>query len=144
MSTINGDLSRTLFAQNQAIVSSTFSKVALHEQWRGSRARSPCYGISFVSFSLCLFWQRKAAKNFWYQRSFNAFSFEKIAPKEKALQKENGRFFALTPRRRSLLKKLRKTFLSRLVCANKVRDKSKFAQILKNLFNFVKIYDILI
>ena len=55
---------------------------------------------------------------------YNAFSFEKIAPKEKALQKENGHFRLRGGR--SLLKKLRKTFLSRLVCANKVPDKSKF------------------
>jgi hypothetical protein len=26
------------------------------------------HGISFVSFSLCLFWQRKAAKESWYLR----------------------------------------------------------------------------
>jgi hypothetical protein len=25
-------------------------------------------GISFVSFSLCLLWQRKAAKEFWYSK----------------------------------------------------------------------------
>ena len=105
---------------NQAVVSSTFSKVALHEQWRGSRARSPWHGISFVSFSLCLFWQRKAAKNFWYQRSFNAFSFEKIAPKEKALQKENGRN-ALAPRGRPLLKKRCKTFLALGLCEQGAR-----------------------
>ena len=29
-----------------------------------------------------------------YQNSFIAFSFEQVAPKEKALQKEKGRFFA--------------------------------------------------
>ena len=79
-----------MFALALRYVLSTFLKVALHEQWRGSRARSPCYSVSFVSFSLRLFSQRKAAKNFWYQRSFNAFSFEVKGPKEKALQKENA------------------------------------------------------
>ena len=47
------------------IVSSTFSKVALHAQWRGYGARSPVVGVSFVSFSLRLFCQRKAAKESW-------------------------------------------------------------------------------
>ena len=51
---------------------------------------APHTALSFVSFSLGLFFQRKAAKYFWYQRSFNAFSFETIGTKEKALQKENA------------------------------------------------------
>jgi hypothetical protein len=52
--------------------------------------------VSFVSFSLRSFCQRKAAKDFGYQSGYNAFSFEKVAPKEKALQKENG-VFSLKP-----------------------------------------------
>ena len=36
-------------------------------------------GISFVSFSLGLLWQRKAAKRLCYQRSFIAFFFVGIA-----------------------------------------------------------------
>jgi hypothetical protein len=43
------------------------------------------------------FWcQRKAAKDLWYQRGYNAFSFEARGPKEKALQKENA-VFSLKP-----------------------------------------------
>jgi hypothetical protein len=37
----------------------------LFQKWRSTRSgarRVGEYGISFVSFSLCLFWQRKAAK----------------------------------------------------------------------------------
>jgi hypothetical protein len=64
--------------------------------------------LSFVSFSLGLFLQRKAAKPFWYQDFSDAFSFATRGTKEKALQKENA-VFALTPRGRSLLKKRRKT-----------------------------------
>jgi hypothetical protein len=64
--------------------------------------------LSFVSFSLGLFLQRKAAKPFWYQDLLDAFSFATRGTKEKALQKENA-VFALTPRGRSLLKKRRKT-----------------------------------
>ena len=45
-----------------AIVSSTFSKVVPHAQWRGNGARSPVLSVSFVSFSLRLFCQRKAVK----------------------------------------------------------------------------------
>ena len=74
-----------MLAQTLRYVLSTFSKVALHAQWRGQGRAALVFGISFVSFSLCLFWQRKAAKDFWYQRSFNAFSFEVKGPKEKAL-----------------------------------------------------------
>ena len=66
-----------------------------------SRARSPCSAFLFHSFSLRLYLQRKAAKKFWYEYlvpqtvatayRLSAFSFEEIAPKEKALQKEKGR-----------------------------------------------------
>ena len=69
-----------------------------------------------------LFRQRKAAKNFWYQKSFNAFSFETTGPKEKALQKEKGRN-ALAPRGRPLLKKRSKT-IAKSECEHP--DKSKF------------------
>jgi hypothetical protein len=43
---------------------------------------------------LRLFCQRKAAKSFCYQDFSNAFSFETIGTKEKALQKENAVFCA--------------------------------------------------
>ena len=52
----------------------------------------------------------------------DAFFFEGIAPKEKALQKENGRF-ALAPRGRPLLKKRSKT-IAKSEC--ELPDKSKF------------------
>ena len=57
--------------------------------------RSPCYSVSFISFSLRFCSQRKAAKDFCYQDLLDAFSFEEKAPKEKALQKENGRICGL-------------------------------------------------
>jgi hypothetical protein len=75
-------------------------------------------GVSFVSFSLRLFLQRKAAKKSWYQRLVclcNAFFFGGIATKKKAWQKRNGVLQACAactaPLRvgRSLLKKRRKT-----------------------------------
>ena len=50
--------------------------------------------LSFVSFSLGLFLQRKAAKDFWYQDLLDAFSFATRGTKEKALQKENAVFCA--------------------------------------------------
>jgi hypothetical protein len=50
--------------------------------------------LSFVSFSLGLFLQRKAAKPFWYQDLLDAFFFGSIATKKKALQKRNGVFCA--------------------------------------------------
>ena len=93
------------------------------------------------SFSLGLFFQRKADKWLCYQDLLDAFFFEGIAPKKKALQKRNGvfcahdgnpqsSFYSLRgtpmPRRRPLLKKRCKTFLSRPVRANIVRDKSQF------------------
>ena len=104
---INWDLSRTLLARTKAIkILRSFFKSD-----RGYGAGSPVFGVSFVSFSLRLCRQRKAAKNFWYQRSFNAFSFEKRGPKEKALQKEKGRIRGAarsTPRH--LLKKVDENF----------------------------------
>ena len=42
-----------VLAQTKAIVSSTFSKVALHAQWRGYGARSPVYAVSFWELFLC-------------------------------------------------------------------------------------------
>ena len=67
-----------------------------------------------------------SATNYRYQKSINAFSFAKKGTKEKALQKENADFFALTPRGRSLLKKRRKTTGG--CCANNARDKPKLAK----------------
>ena len=58
----------------------------------GYGASSPVFSVSFVSFSLRLFSQRKAAKDFCYQDLLDAFSFEVKGPKEKALQKENAVF----------------------------------------------------
>ena len=72
------------------MVLSTFFKSGSPRVVARSRARSPCYSVSFDSFSLRLFRQRKAAKSFWYQKGYNAFSFEERGPKEKALQKENA------------------------------------------------------
>jgi hypothetical protein len=61
-----------------------------------SRARSPWLSVSFVSFSLRLWCQRKAAKPFCYQDLLDAFSFAQKGTKEKALQKENA-VFSLKP-----------------------------------------------
>ena len=63
------------YSSTQSIVSSTFSKVVLHAQWRGQGRVALGSALSFVSFSLGLFLQRKAAKPFWYQDLLNAFSF---------------------------------------------------------------------
>ena len=109
----NFDLSMS-YSSTQSIVSSTFSKVALHEQWRGQGRVALGSALSFVSFSLGLFLQRKAAKPFSYQDLLDAFSFAtrgtnlscltyvshllRKTESEKALQKENA-VFALTPRR---------------------------------------------
>ncbi len=71
--------------------------------------------LSFDSFSLGLFLQRKAAKGLCCKDLLDAFSFATRGTKEKALQKENA-IFALTPRGRPLLKKRCKTLA--LVCAN--------------------------
>ena len=62
----NFDLSRTMFAQTHLLFCVAFSKATALRvaEPRGFSA----LGISFVSFSLCLFWQRKAAKEFWYQK----------------------------------------------------------------------------
>ena len=116
-----------MFALTFAIVSSTFSKVALHAQWRGYGARSPVFSVSFDSFSLRLFRQRKAAKWFCYQNGYNAFSFETIGPKEKALQKENAVFCAPAAQA-SAFEKAEQN--NRLVPANIVRDKSQFVYLL--------------
>ena len=53
-----------------------------------------CYSVSFVSFSLRLYRQRKAAKDFCYQDLLDAFFFGIRATKKKALQKRNGVFCA--------------------------------------------------
>ena len=74
-----------------AIVSSTFLKVALHEQWRPPRRGN---SVFFWNFSLRSFRQRKLAKDLRYQDLLDAFFFVGIAPKKKALQKRNGRFCA--------------------------------------------------
>ena len=81
-------MSSTLFAQtkrNKKVFVQLFSK-----SWRGVERVAPHTALSFVSFSLGLFFQRKAAKPFCYQNLLNAFSFETIGTKEKALQKENA------------------------------------------------------
>ena len=57
--------------------------------------------VEFWGFSWRLCCQRKAAKPFCYQDWIDAFSFETIGTKEKALQKENA-VFALAPRGRHL------------------------------------------
>ena len=114
---INWDLSRTLFARTKAIkILRSFFKSD-----RGYGASSPVFSVSFDSFSLRLFRQRKAAKNFWYQRSFNAFSFEKIAPKEKALQKENGRFCAHAARAVAFEKAPQNFFIALGLCEQGAR-----------------------
>ena len=71
---------------------------------RGYGASSPVFSVSFVSFSLRLYRQRKAAKDFCYQDLLDAFSFETIGTKEKALQKENA-IFCASAARAPLLKK---------------------------------------
>ncbi len=60
------------------------------KSWRGVERVAPHTALSFVSFSLGLFFQRKAAKRLCYQYLLDAFSFETIGTKEKALQKENA------------------------------------------------------
>ena len=84
----NFDLSSTLFARTwryKKVFIQLFSK-----SWRGVGRVAPHTALSFVSFSLDLFFQRKAAKDFCYQDLLDAFSFETIGTKEKALQKENA------------------------------------------------------
>jgi len=57
--------------------------------------------FSFVSFSLGLHRQRKAAKESCYLKIVclcNAFSFEEKGPKEKAWQKENAVLQGCSPR----------------------------------------------
>ena len=91
-----------------------------HAQWRGYGARSPVYAVSFWELFLCgscpkekvgerLIVAKDGGTNYRYQNSINAFSFAIRGTKEKALQKENADFFALTPRGRALLKKRGKT-----------------------------------
>ena len=109
----------------------TFSDCFVHFFKSGAlRGVSAKNGISFVSFSLGLFLQRKAAKDFCYQRSSNAFSFETIAPKEKALQKENGRIRLRGERccaQGATFKKVDKT-IAKSKCEHP--DKSKFVPLL--------------
>jgi hypothetical protein len=99
---------------------STFSKVALHAQWRGYGARSPVLSVSFWELFLCAYTVKEkvdkrqfASKvsdtNYRYQNFFIAFFFAIRGTKKKALQKRNADFFALTPRGRPLLKKWVKT-----------------------------------
>ena len=86
-----------------AIVLSTFSKVALHAQWRGYGARSPVLSVSFVSFSLRFLRQRKAAKEAWCLKivaltidikiPLTLFLFESIAPKRKSFAKRKRAIF---------------------------------------------------
>jgi hypothetical protein len=71
---------------------------------------------------------KKAAKWLWYLKLvplfmptsylISAFSFEKVAPKEKALQKENGRFFCAHAARATAFKKAEQN--NRLVSVNNV------------------------
>ena len=63
---LNFDLSRTMFAPHPPVVLSTFSKVVPHAQWRPRGVSA--LGVSFVSFSLRLHRQRKAAKEAWYSK----------------------------------------------------------------------------
>ena len=107
----NFDLSRTLFAQTwryKKVFIQLFSK-----SWRGVERVAPHTALSFVSFSLGLFFQRKAAKDFCYQDLLDAFSFETIGTKEKALQKENAVFCA-SAARAPLLKKWTKRSAKRV------------------------------
>ena len=112
----NFDLSSTLFAlikRDKKVFIQLFPK-----SWRGVERVAPHTALSFVSFSLCLFWQRKAAKDFCYQNLLDAFSFETIGTKEKALQKENAVFCAHAAQA-PLLKKWTKQQLGfvRTMCA---------------------------
>jgi hypothetical protein len=79
--------------------------------------------VSFVSFSLRLFRQRKAAKPFCYQDLIDAFSFEARGTKEKALQKENAVF---SPARRAVAFEKATQNNRAKCCANIVRAKSQF------------------
>ena len=54
--------------QNQTIVSSTFSKVALHAQWRRAALAQKRHFLFAKLFLLCLLLQKKAAKRFWYKK----------------------------------------------------------------------------
>ena len=129
-----------------------------------SRARSSCSAFLFHSFSLRLFRQRKAAKQSWYQRLVclcNAFFFGGIATKKKAPRtpKTRLRSFRGTPAAKKkwriqgcsprtlgrFLKKAPQKLFNRLVCANNVRDKSKFEALfsLHFPFEYAIIYQII-
>ena len=83
--------------------------------FKGDARRAGESALSFVSFSLGLFLQRKAAKRLCCQDLLDAFSFATRGTKEKALQKEKCRFFAQAAGL-PLLKKRSKTIA--WVCAN--------------------------
>jgi hypothetical protein len=102
---------------------STFLKVAPHAKWRPPRRR---FAVSFVSFSLRLFCQRKAAKSFCYQDFSNAFSFETIGTKEKALQKENAVFCANAARATAFEKAVQNNTFGSCEQRAQLPDKSKF------------------
>ena len=115
-----------MFAQIKAIVSSTFSKVALHEQWRGQGRVALAIAFLFIAFLCASSPKEKRLTTFDSKGLLTLFSlaleppsflsnlrqpFANAKPKaKKALQKRNG-VFALTPRGRSLLKKRRKTII---------------------------------
>ena len=109
-----------LFALTFAIVSSTFLKVVLHAQWRGNGARSPVLGVSFWELFLCAYAVKEKVGNrrFDSKTALSLFLLKQEAQKKKLCKKKMP-FFALTPRRRPLLKKRSKT--TALVCANNVR-----------------------
>ena len=75
-----------MIPRTKAIVSSTFSKVVPHAQWRGYGARSPVYAVSFWELFLCgscpkekvdnrLIVSEDSGTNYRYQNSIIAFSF---------------------------------------------------------------------
>ena len=128
----NFGLLSSLFARTQRLFCPLFQK------WRSARSSARRVGesaFSFISFSLGLHRQRKAAKESWYEYlvpltmttayRLSAFSFEEIAPKEKAPQKENG---VLSPTRRAPpLKRWTKQSLGAVRTMCKLTDKSQFA-----------------
>ena len=115
---------------------------------RSSARREGDSALSFVSFSLGLFFQRKAAKEFWCLKIvtptlitahlLSLFLLRQEAPlscltyvshllrkieSEKALQKENAVFCANAARATAFEKAVQN---NRSLCANIVTDKSKF------------------
>ena len=82
-------MSSTLFAQAKRD-KKVFVQLFPKKLARCGARSSTKHSVSFVSFSLRLFSQRKAPKDFCYQDLLDAFSFETIGTKEKALQKENA------------------------------------------------------